>query len=154
MTPVTRAQLSIYRTFIPPRYSLERTTLSKPALIPSQGLLKEPNLAKEAGLGLLGMVTAYGRGDLGGVANSALGLLKRVAKGDSAQSKALKTKTSPADVIMWSGSKDTQKSYVYILSQTSSACGHGFLFLYVYGFNYKDAIKPAFACALYRVIVV
>lgn len=79
-----------------------------------QGILKEPNLAKEAGLGLLGMVTAYGRGDLGGVANTAMGILKRVTKGDSAQSKALKTKTSPADVIMWSGSKDTQKSYVHL----------------------------------------
>lgn len=67
------------------------------------------------------MVTAYSRGDLGGVANTAMGLLKRVAKGDSAQSKALKTKTSPADVIMWSGSKDTQTSYVYFLPLKCSA---------------------------------
>ncbi|KAI9784425.1 MAG: Ca(2+)-dependent cysteine protease [Peltula sp. TS41687] len=86
------------------------SALDLPYIYSTQGILKKPDLAKEAGLGLLGMVTAYGRGDLGGVANTAMGLLKRVTKGDSANTKALKTKTSPADVIMWSGSKDTQTS--------------------------------------------
>ncbi len=61
-------------------------------------------------MGLLGMVSAYSRGDLGGIASTAMGLFKKAARGDSAQQKALKTKTSPADVIMWSGSKDTQTS--------------------------------------------
>ncbi len=75
-------------------------------------MLKEPNLAKEAGQGLLGIVSAYSRGDIGGMANTAMGLFKKATRGDSAQAKAMKTKTSPADVIMWSGSKDTQTSYV------------------------------------------
>ena len=86
------------------------------ALSLRQGVLKEPNLAKEAGQGLLGMVSAYTRGDLGGMANTAMGLFKRATRGDEAQTKTIMTKTSPADVIMWSGSKDTQTSYVNILS--------------------------------------
>jgi len=44
--------------------------------------------------------------------STASGLLKKVTQGDSVREKNLRTKTSPADVIMWSGSKDTQTSYV------------------------------------------
>lgn len=42
--------------------------------------------------------------------SSASGLFKKVTKGDDVYQKNLRTKTSPADVIMWSGSKDTQTS--------------------------------------------
>ena len=75
-------------------------------------MLKEPNLAKEAGQGLLGIVSSYARGDLGGMASTALGLFKKATTGDDTYQKNLRTKTSPADVIMWSGSKDDQTSYV------------------------------------------
>jgi metacaspase-1 len=73
-------------------------------------MLKEPNLAKEAGQGLLGVISAYSRGDLGGVASTAMNLFKKATTGDQAMEKARRTKTSPADVIMWSGSKDEQTS--------------------------------------------
>ena len=73
-------------------------------------MLKEPNLAKEAGQGLLGMVTSYARGDLGGMASTAMNLFKKATSGDDAYQRNLVTKTSPADVIMWSGSKDSQTS--------------------------------------------
>lgn len=84
------------------------SALDLPYIYSTQGVLKEPNLAKEAGQGLLGIVSSYARGDLGGMASTAMGLFKKVTKGDDAYQRNLVTKTSPADVIMWSGSKDDQ----------------------------------------------
>jgi hypothetical protein len=86
------------------------SALDLPYIYSTQGLLKEPNLAKEAGMGLLGIVSSYARGDLGGMASTAFGLAKKLVKGDDGYQKSLRTKTSPADVVMWSGSKDTQTS--------------------------------------------
>ncbi|KAI9797961.1 MAG: Ca(2+)-dependent cysteine protease [Piccolia ochrophora] len=86
------------------------SALDLPYIYSTQGVLKEPNLAKEAGQGLLSIVSAYGRGDIGGMANTAMGLFKKATTGEKSQEKARKTKTSPADVVMWSGSKDTQTS--------------------------------------------
>lgn len=88
------------------------SALDLPYLYSTQGLLKEPNLAKEAGQGLLGIVSSYARGDIGGMASTAMGLFKKAVSGDEVYQKNLRTKTSAADVIMWSGSKDSQTSYV------------------------------------------
>ncbi|RMY04480.1 hypothetical protein D0867_10332 [Hortaea werneckii] len=88
------------------------SALDLPYIYSTQGVLKEPNLAKEAGQGLLSIVSSYARGDLGGMASTALGFFKKAATGDDVREKNLRTKTSPADVIMWSGSKDSQTSYV------------------------------------------
>jgi metacaspase-1 len=88
------------------------SALDLPYLYSTQGVLKEPNLAKEAGQGLLAIVSSYSRGDLGGVASSAMGFFKKATMGNDASERAKRTKTSPADVIMWSGSKDTQTSLV------------------------------------------
>ncbi|KAK3048102.1 Ca(2+)-dependent cysteine protease, partial [Teratosphaeriaceae sp. CCFEE 6253] len=73
-------------------------------------VLKEPNLAKEAGQGLLSIVSSYARGDLGSVASSAMGLFKKATSGNDTYERNVRTKTSPADVVMWSGSKDDQTS--------------------------------------------
>lgn len=81
-----------------------------PYLYSTSGKEKEPNLAKEAGMGLFGALQAYGRGDLGAVASSAMGIFKRATSGRNAEANAKRTKTSPADVIQWSGSKDSQTS--------------------------------------------
>jgi len=88
------------------------SALDLPYIYSTQGVLKEPNLAKEAGQGLLGIVSSYARGDLGGVASTAMGLFKKATKGDDVYQQNLRTKTSPADVVMWSGSKDDQTSWV------------------------------------------
>lgn len=88
------------------------TALDLPYIYSTQGILKEPNLAKEAGQGLLGAISAYSQGDLGGVANNIVGFFKKATSGDDAYNRSLATKTSPADVIMLSGSKDDQTSYV------------------------------------------
>ncbi len=84
-----------------------------PYIYSTQGMLKEPNLAKEAGQGLLGVISAYSHGDLGGVANNIMGFIKKATGGDDAHARSLATKTSPADVVMFSGSKDDQTSFVY-----------------------------------------
>ena len=86
------------------------SALDLPYIYSTRGVLKEPNLAKEAGQGLLGIVSAYARGDMGGIAQTVQGLFKKATTGDAAYQKTLATKTSPADVIMWSGSKDEQTS--------------------------------------------
>ncbi|GAB7331744.1 hypothetical protein MBLNU13_g03715t2 [Cladosporium sp. NU13] len=86
------------------------SALDLPYVYSTQGVLKEPNLAKEAGQGLLGLVSSYARGDMGGMASTAMSFFKKATKGDDVYQKNLRTKTSPADVIMWSGSKDDQTS--------------------------------------------
>jgi hypothetical protein len=89
------------------------SALDLPYIYSTQGVLKEPNLAKEAGQGLLGVISSYSSGDLGGVANNVMSFFKKATTGDDAYNKTVATKTSSADVIMWSGSKDDQTSLVY-----------------------------------------
>ncbi|KAF2815070.1 uncharacterized protein BDZ99DRAFT_408724 [Mytilinidion resinicola] len=86
------------------------SALDLPYLYSTQGVVKEPNLAKEAGQGLLGIVSSYARNDMGGALKGVSGLFKKITTGDEVYQKNLRTKTSPADVIMWSGSKDSQTS--------------------------------------------
>ena len=86
------------------------SALDLPYIYSTQGILKEPDLVKEAGQGLLGIVSAYARGDVSGIASTVQGLFKKATTGDEARQRTIATKTSPADVIMWSGSKDDQTS--------------------------------------------
>lgn len=86
------------------------SALDLPYIYSTSGVLKEPNLAKEAGQGLLSIVSSYARGDIGGMASTAMGLFKKATTGNAQYERAKQTKTSPADVIMWSGSKDEQTS--------------------------------------------
>jgi len=65
----------------------------------TEGKIKEPNLALEAGQGLLGAVSSYSRGDMGGVMRSVTGIVKSATTGRSAQERARQTRTSPADVV-------------------------------------------------------
>jgi len=87
------------------------TALDLPYVYSTEGKIKEPNLAAEAGQGLMSAVSSYARGDMGGVFSSVTGLIK-VATGNqkNAEAQARRTKTSPADVISWSGCKDSQTS--------------------------------------------
>ena len=86
------------------------SALDLPYIYSTQGLLKEPDLAKEAGKGLLEIALSHSPKDYSSIATSAIKLAKRAMSRDAAYKKNLRTKTSPADVIMWSGSKDTQTS--------------------------------------------
>ncbi|KAK1148735.1 Ca(2+)-dependent cysteine protease [Aspergillus melleus] len=86
------------------------TALDLPYVYSTQGILKEPNLAKEAAQDLFSAFLSYGKGDLSSMAQTAIGFFKKAAIGDSARQRTVMTKTSPADVVMFSGSKDTQTS--------------------------------------------
>ncbi|CAZ83713.1 unnamed protein product [Tuber melanosporum] len=86
------------------------SALDLPYLYSTRGVEKEPNIAKEAATGLFDAMSAYSRGDLGSVAQSAMGIFKRATTGRGAEERAKRTKTSAADVIQWSGSKDSQTS--------------------------------------------
>jgi hypothetical protein len=86
------------------------SALDLPYIYSTKGVLKEPDLAKEAGQGLLGLVSGYARGDYGGMIGTATTFFKKAVNGDEVYKLNLRTKTSPADVVMWSGSKDTQTS--------------------------------------------
>lgn len=91
------------------------SVMDLPYIYSTKGVVKEPNLAKEAGQGLLAAVGSYARGDIGGMASSLFSVAKTAfGGGNEAYEHTKRTKTSPADVIMWSGSKDDQTSYVAI----------------------------------------
>jgi len=104
------------------------SALDLPYLYSTSGQQKEPNLAKEAGQGLLGVMKSYSRGDLGGLASSAFKLTQRLTTGRNAEERAFRTKTSPADVIQWSGSKDNQTSADATENgQATGAMSHAFI---------------------------
>ncbi|KAI9823295.1 MAG: Ca(2+)-dependent cysteine protease [Thelocarpon impressellum] len=104
------------------------TALDLPYIYSTQGVLKEPNLAKEAGMGLLSAISSYSKGDLGGIASTAIGLFKKATTGEDVRESAMRTKTSPADVIMWSGSKDDQTSRdAQIAGQATGAMSWAFI---------------------------
>ncbi|KAI0397493.1 caspase domain-containing protein [Xylariaceae sp. FL0594] len=104
------------------------TALDLPYIYSTQGILKEPNLAKEAGQGLLGVISSYSQGDLGGVASNIMGFFKKATSGEDAHNRSLATKTSAADVIMLSGSKDDQISAdATIASQATGAMSWAFI---------------------------
>jgi len=86
------------------------TALDLPYIYSTQGMLKEPNLAKEAAQDLFSAIKLYGQGDLSSVASTAIGFFKKATNGGQARERTIMTKTSPADVVMFSGSKDTQTS--------------------------------------------
>jgi len=88
------------------------SVLDLPYIYSTKGVLKEPNLAKEAGQGLLEAVGHYARGDVGSALGSVFKLAQSAIQGNKAYEHTKRTKTSPADVVMWSGSKDDQTSYV------------------------------------------
>ncbi|RYP56362.1 hypothetical protein DL771_011918 [Monosporascus sp. 5C6A] len=104
------------------------TVLDLPYVYSTKGVLKEPNLAAEAGKGLLDAFAAYSKGDMMGVAMEAFSFAKRAVNGDSGYKKTVETKTSPADVVMFSGSKDDQTSAdAHIASKATGAMSYAFI---------------------------
>ncbi|WWC85991.1 metacaspase-1 [Kwoniella dendrophila CBS 6074] len=85
--------------------------LDLPYIYSTEGTIKEPNLLAEAGSGLLGAGMSYLKGDTGGMISGLMGIGKKMVNQNSdARKRTEQTKTSPADVIMWSGCKDSQTS--------------------------------------------
>ncbi|KIK45221.1 hypothetical protein CY34DRAFT_554404 [Suillus luteus UH-Slu-Lm8-n1] len=87
------------------------SALDLPYVYSTEGKIKEPNLAAEAGQSLMSAVTSYARGDMSGVFSSVTGLIKTASgNGQKADVISKATRTSPADCISWSGCKDSQTS--------------------------------------------
>ncbi|KAJ4286643.1 Ca(2+)-dependent cysteine protease [Collariella sp. IMI 366227] len=104
------------------------SVMDLPYLYSTKGVLKEPNLAREAGQGLLEAVGHYARGDMGSVASTVFGFAKSAFRGNDAYEHTKRTKTSAADVVMWSGSKDDQTSAdATIASQATGAMSWAFI---------------------------
>lgn len=79
------------------------TALDLPYIYSTQGVLKEQNMFKDAGTGLLSAGLAYASGNLGGAMSSVMGLGKKFMNNKNVTELNRATKSSPADVIMFSG---------------------------------------------------
>ncbi|KAK2603800.1 Ca(2+)-dependent cysteine protease [Conoideocrella luteorostrata] len=79
-------------------------TLDLPYFYTTQGLLKEPNLAKEAGHGLLGVISSYRQNDLEGVALNIIAIFEKATSGGDAHDKFSPSRPSMTDVIVLSSS--------------------------------------------------
>jgi len=87
------------------------SALDLPYIYSTEGKIKEPNLLAEAGQGVLSAGMAYMRGDMSGVFKGVTGLIKTATGNNKkAEDYSRATRTSPADVISWSGCKDSQTS--------------------------------------------
>ena len=86
------------------------TALDLPYIYSTQGLLKEPNLARRRGRACSSAVSAAAKSDMDGAGNSIFYICKKAATGEDAHRRNMLTKTSAADVVMFSGSKDDQTS--------------------------------------------
>lgn len=85
-------------------------------------------MAKEAGQGFLSAAMSYARGDTGGALKTLFAFGKTAISGDKAYEKAKRTKTSAADVIAWSGSRDDQTSAdATIASKATGAMSYAFI---------------------------
>lgn len=86
------------------------TVLDLPYVYSTKGVLKEPNMLKDAGKSALSAFSSYSSGDIQGVMSSVSGAISRLQQGNKGYEYTIKNKTSPADVIMISGCKDNQTS--------------------------------------------
>jgi len=73
-------------------------------------LLKEPNTLHEAAKGILTAGQAYRAGDMDGLVSVGLSLFNRLTRSKEQRERTRILKTSPADVIQFSGCKDDQKA--------------------------------------------
>ncbi|KAL6452960.1 MCA1 Metacaspase-1 [Candida maltosa Xu316] len=89
------------------------SVLDLPYMYSTKGVLKEPNVYKEAGSGLLEGAMAYATGNKSAMFSSLGGVVKSFmnqGRAEKANEYTKQTNTSPADVISMSGCKDDQTS--------------------------------------------
>jgi len=105
------------------------SALDLPYMYSTEGKIKEPNLAAEIGQGLMGMVSSYAKKDMGGLLKGGLGILRAAGGGSQkADEYTKKTKTSAADVISFSGCKDSQTSADTVeAGKATGAMSHAFI---------------------------
>ena len=76
----------------------------------ANGLLKVPNILRDAGHQVMDAATAYTRGDLMRVVTDASSIFKMVTRDKKSRDRVRQMKTSPADVIQLSGCKNYETS--------------------------------------------
>ncbi|KAH8918555.1 hypothetical protein BT69DRAFT_1285591 [Atractiella rhizophila] len=86
------------------------TALDLPYIYSTEGKVKEPNILTDIGNGVFGAVGAYVRKDINGVIKAFRATGNKVVNGAKVTEEGRKVKTSAADVISWSGCKDSQQS--------------------------------------------
>lgn len=87
------------------------TALDLPFVYSTKGVVKEPNLWKDAGTGALKAFMSYETGNLSGALLAVSGIVKKVSNHNSLNRDAIiRSKMSAADVISLSGCKDDQTS--------------------------------------------
>ncbi|CUM62851.1 uncharacterized protein PRCAT00000409001 [Priceomyces carsonii] len=86
------------------------TALDLPYVYSTKGVVKEPNLWKDAGTGALSAFMQYESGNIMGAVSSIGGLIKKATKLAPDRQQVINFKASPADVISISGCKDDQTS--------------------------------------------
>lgn len=87
------------------------TALDLPFVYSTKGVVKEPNLWKDAGSGAFRAFVDYERGDLSGAISAVSGIFKKVTNSNTGNRDAIiRSKMSPADVVSLSGCKDDQTS--------------------------------------------
>jgi len=87
------------------------SALDLPYMYSTEGKIKEPNLLAEAGQGLLTSGMSYLKGDTRGAMTGLSGLFKTaMGSNHKAEEYSKATRTSSADVVSWSGCKDSQTS--------------------------------------------
>lgn len=87
------------------------TALDLPFVYSTKGVVKEPNLWKDAGTGALKALLSYETGNISGAMSSLSGIYKKVSNFNGGnREQIIQSKMSAADVISLSGCKDDQTS--------------------------------------------
>ncbi|KAI7903393.1 peptidase C14, caspase domain-containing protein [Cokeromyces recurvatus] len=86
------------------------TVLDLPFVYSTKGEIKDSNLFKHAGKGLLSAGIAYAQGDRDGALSSIMSLGKQLFEIHNISNESKRKNFSPADVVMFSGCKDDQTS--------------------------------------------
>lgn len=87
------------------------TALDLPFVYSTKGVVKEPNLWKDAGTGAFKAFVDYEKGNITGAISAVSGIVKKVTNSGKVDRDAIiRSKMSPADVISLSGCKDDQTS--------------------------------------------
>ncbi|KAI9486285.1 MAG: caspase domain-containing protein [Benjaminiella poitrasii] len=86
------------------------TALDLPYVYSTKGTIKEQNLFKNAGKGLISAGMSYASGNKSRALSSLVELGKGIVNSRDVQEQNRKNNSSPADVIMFSGCKDNQTS--------------------------------------------
>jgi hypothetical protein len=86
------------------------SALDLPYIYSTEGKIKEPNLLADAGSSILQSGLAYVRGDKQGALKGMISMVKTASNSKKSDKISKSTRTSAADVISWSGCKDSQTS--------------------------------------------